>query len=196
MKRGATGYGAGMTEATAFFQDPDTLDDDEDEQTPASAREAVIDPDLPSDLATLKADLAAAVVEEVVLPVPRLADLGYETIHVADIDGRTVENLRRRAKTKTGIDGIKLVALLLAQTNTAIRKNGRRLVAEDGQPYTFSHPDFLEMQQASTAAQACRTFYGRDADMDAASRALLKAAGWGADLEAEVDPEDPRNSRA
>jgi hypothetical protein len=177
------------TEPAAFYDPADAIDD----ELPDAAGE-FIDPEA-SDLDQLRKDLAAALVEEIVLPVPALANLGYETVHIADIDGRTIENIRKRCKTKTGVDGVKLVALLLATTNTAIRKGGKRILDTDGEPLTFKSPAMLEMQGATTAAEAVRRFYRKDGDMEAASRALLKAAGWGQDVEA-IDDEDPSPGRA
>ncbi len=162
-----------------FLSDPD--EGSADDADLMAGADAVIDPSGGSDLDTLRADLAAEVVEEIVLLVPGRP--GYETVHTADIPAQMMDQLRKRAKTRGGLNGIKLSALLLAQTNTGIRKGGRRLTDEDGQPLVIRSGSFLEIQGASTAAEAARKFYGRDGDLDAASRALLTAAGWGAETE-------------
>jgi hypothetical protein len=175
-----------MTEP-AYISAPDH--DDLYDDAPLPGPHSLIDEDAPSDLATLRADLAEKILEEVVLPVP--ARKGYESVHVADISATTMDGLRKRAKVKGRIDNVKLVGLVMANTNVAIRKDGRRLVDEEGEPLNFRSAEFLEIQGVSSAADAVRKFYGRDGDLDAASRALLRAAGWGEELETVEDEADP-----
>lgn len=174
----------------SFLVDPDAFDDElqpELDTDPVPGPDTIMDAG-PSDLDMLRADLRREVVEEIVLPVP--ARPGYATRHAADLNAHTVEQLRKRAKTKTGIDGVKLVSLLMASTNTAVLKDGKRLTTPDGDPLNFRSSEFLEIMGEATAAGAVRKFYGRDGDMDAASRALMQACGWGVDLEA-VDEDSP-----
>lgn len=159
---------------------------------------SILDPsNAASDLETLRADMAKEILEEVALPVPSRP--GYEAVHVADISGELINDLRRRAKDRKqegGVDPIRLVSNLLVATNVAIRKDGRRLVDDDGEALTYRSAEFLEIMGETSAARAVRKFYLRDGELTSAANALMTAAGWGESLEiGSVENENPTPRR-
>lgn len=174
------------SDATADAHDDDALGD----LAPADLLDP---PTATSDLDQLRADMARDVLEEVVLPVPSRP--GYESVHVADLPAETINDLRRRCRDKNspdGINAIKLVASILVITNTAVRKNGQRLVDERGEPLNYRSAEWLEIMGEPSAVRATRKFYGRDGEMTAAANALMTAAGWGESLEVgALDEENP-----
>lgn len=162
-------------DATTPVADPDDLDLEQ------------VDVEPTSDLELLKADLPTLTTPDERIPVP-----GRELYAISvrtNIDDEELEGYRKRAKNKRfsdGVDGIKLGKLLIANVCTGIYRNGRQLLDSEGEPLKFAHREFLELVGATTASEAVKAFYVRDSSINSVGQAILKASGWGD----EVDPLD------
>lgn len=140
----------------------------------------------------LNADLEP---EDVVLTVPRRP--GWSVTYSAGIDGDTAEAWTRRArKGNTGaVDQLRYACIVLANTCTAIRKNGEP-ISDQGDDVTFRDRPFLELMGVGRAVDAVRKFYGGprhlgDGAIIAAAGEVLTAAGYN-DTAERADPlEDP-----
>lgn len=148
----------------------------------------------PSDLDRIREDLSVELEEETNIPVatrPR-----YLVRCSTNITGDELDTWRKLAKSKKhsdGIDGVKLVALVLANKTTAILRDGEILRDGHDEALTFRHRDLMDLvkrnpREQLTAAETVQRFFGRDSAVDSAARALLVEAGWGEDVIAQQDP--------
>jgi hypothetical protein len=141
-----------------------------------------------SDLDQLRADLPTLNTSDEKIPVPG-RDL-YAISFRTDIDDKELESYRKRSKSKAhadGVDGIRLGKLLIANTCTGIYRADRQMLDSEGDPLKFAHREFLDLVGATTASDAVKAFYVRDSSINSVGQAILRAAGWGD----ELDPLDP-----
>lgn len=149
---------------------------------------------LSTDLADLAAELAPITTETVDLEVPLRP--GYSVRCRTDFTGLDLDKWRKAARDKKfidGIDTIKLAALLIGATCTAILKGGREVLS-DGAVVTFATAEFRGQLGTTVVEQAVRRFYGQEGHVDAAGRRLLNEAGWGEEVYV-VDPTTPTPAR-
>lgn len=180
---------------------------------PASRRPQLVDdPELTGDadegaadtpLDDLRAELSAPVEgEPATLKVPGRP--GYAVRYSVDLDDLEFQRWHRKASGKTipgrdaAVDRLKLAGLVLAYQCEAIVRNGRE-VTDGGAPLLFRSPAFLDLMRRDDerrppeVREAVRRFYGRDADLLAASDEVLNRAGYG-DTAEDAD-EDPTQGR-
>lgn len=137
-----------------------------------------------SDLDLLRADLPELKVQDTRLPVPGREK--YEVAFRTNIDEPELEGWRKRCKSKQhtdGIDGIKLGKLLLANTCVGIYRDGKQLLDSEGDPLKFAHQEFLSLLGTPSAAEAVKGFYQLDSSISSVSQAVMRAAGWGDELD-------------
>jgi len=140
-----------------------------------------------SDLAAIRAELAANVTPTIDLAVPTRP--GWAVRVRADFSSRQVDTYRRKARDKNfidGVDGIRFAAMLVGAQTTAVLRHGAPLVL-DGTPQTFATKDLQQLLGADSVATAVRALYGLDGHLDAAARRLMAEAGYGD----EADLADP-----
>lgn len=157
----------------------DLIDDNDDE---------LLDLEETSDLASIRDELTTALVETTDIEV--LGRPGYAVRCRLEIEGKDLERLRQRSKSKRfadGIDGIKYAALVLATYTTAIIRKGTPLDLGTDAPVTFTTPEFQRLLGTADADSTVRAFFGREGHIDAAARRLMDEAGWGEDAYI-VDP--------
>lgn len=170
---------------------------DPDDLAGTKAGTPYVDPtevDHRSALDLLKADLAEELEEHTTIPVPTRPK--YKIRCSLNISGDELDSWRKQARSKRhtdGIDGVKLVALILANKTVGIIRDDEPLHDGVSDLYTFRHREFIDLLKINpredlTAAQAVQRFFGRDGAVDAAAKALLEASGWGEDVLAEPDP--------
>jgi hypothetical protein len=183
------------------FDAPGTPDLDETPGAPSLSRAdtADADPDLAvlgdvgqddSDLASIEAELAAAVTPTTIIKVEGRP--GWSVRYRTDFTGKDLDGLRKNAKDRRfadGVDGIKFAALLLALTCQGIRRHGQDLELDGASPVTFTSPELQSLLGTRDANSTVRKLYGLEGHVDAAARKLMAEAGWGdeADL---ADPTD------
>ncbi|WP_020393379.1 hypothetical protein [Kribbella catacumbae] len=173
-----------MTETDYKFDLPPQGYVPADSGLPAQAAAEVQPVEPMSDLDLLKADLPDVQVEDVKLPVPG-RDL-YAVTFSTDISEPELEKWRKLSKNKKhegGVDGIRLGCLVLANKCVGIYRDGRLLQDSDGDPLRFAHQEFLELVGTPSAAEAVKTFYKLDASITSTGDAVLRAAGWGDQLD-------------
>lgn len=148
-----------------------------------------------TNLARLVDELNADLEPEILtLTVPRRT--GWTVTYTAGIDGDTAEAWTARALTKKGtVNQLRYACIVLANTCTAIRKNGEP-ISDQGDDVTFRDRAFLELMGVGRATDAVRKFYGGpehlgDGAIIAAAGEVLTAAGFN-DTAERADPlEDP-----
>ncbi len=89
-------------------------------------------------------------------------------------------------------DEVHFLSIVLARYCTGLYREGKLLAVQPGEPLTFRSPAFLEMiEEAESASEAVRHFYGEDGPLLAHGRELLERSGvTRAGVEEEQD-EDP-----
>lgn len=135
-------------------------------------------------------ELLAEIERELTLSVP-----GRESWSVrfsAVIDHRTLNAWRKRSRDPSavgGVDELRFALTIVAAQARAVLRNGTTVVA-GGEPVTFASPALHEVYGVGRTLDCVRAFYGRDADVLAASEAILREAGYAGELDRE-DAEDP-----
>lgn len=168
-----------------------TLGDDDPEVDEPIPTEPAIPTALEVDdedtlLAELRADLAKETVPTVTLPIPGRP--GWEAEYRVDVRGAQLDGWRKRAQAagKRGrLDPAIFAGILLAELNVGLHRQGKPIVL-DGEPATFRSEAYLELLEVNGARPAVLKTYALEGQTDAAARAVLKAAGWGDDVE-ELD---------
>lgn len=157
---------------TTPFVDDDYLSAEEDEPTV-----------LEGLLSELKREVKR---EDVLLKVPLRPNMTVS--YSPNITGEQLKRWRKSAgsKRRDGEDNDLLSRIVLASTCTGIYLDGKQ-VTEDGEPMTFQSEKFLSMVGQTRVADAVKSLYQSDADIESQSIKVLIAAGYGQDPE-EVDP--------
>ena len=164
------------------FTDPTATAHDEDLDALALGEVA-------SDVDDLDDELAQLDDSTIVLEVPRRPAYGIRCR--TDFTGRDLDLIRQKCRDKkftSGIDGVKLSALLIAANTIAIVRNGVDLELDGEAPITFVSKPFQKRMGTATADATVRAFYGLEGHVDAAGDRLLAEAGWG-DSVYTVDPQ-------
>ncbi len=137
----------------------------------------------PSALADLESELAAEVPDRsITLDVPGRP--GWSVRYSADVSSAELNGWRRAAKDDKAVDGVdaaRLACGVLASKCRALVRNGTD-VTDDGGPLTFQSAAIKDLYRTQRNVDVVAAFYGghaRDADLEAAARAVLAAAGWG-----------------
>jgi hypothetical protein len=142
------------------------------------------------ELEQLRRELGTAV-ELPVITLPVETRPGYAVRYRTDVSQQQLDEWRKRAKDKRRMDNIageRFASLIVSGTCSAIVRAGKE-VTDDDEPMTFRSPALLDLLGARSAAEAAAKFYGADAYLDQAARAILREAGWGD--EAVGAAEDP-----
>jgi hypothetical protein len=137
-----------------------------------------------SDLDLLKEDMDDVQIEDVKLPVPGRPK--YAVSFNTDISEPELDKWRKLSKNKKsegGVDGIRLGCLVLANKCTGIYREGRQMLDSDGDPLRFAHQEFLDLVGTPSAAEAVKKFYKLDASITSTGDGVLRAAGWGDQLD-------------
>jgi len=165
---------------------------------PASPQ-AALDPELAppkrgegSLLEALRVELTAELDEELdPMEVPERR--GFAVVYSKAITAELLKAWQRRAKDGKNIDPLRLSAIILASQCRRILHRGVLVTAGSEEPVTFRDAAFLELYGVGRAVEAVRAFYLLDGHVLSAADELVKAAGFGADLDdADIgDLEDP-----
>ncbi|QFG14822.1 hypothetical protein SEA_LYMARA_20 [Arthrobacter phage Lymara] len=92
-----------------------------------------------------------------------------------------------KRKNAEDADQVVAAAMPLIENCRAILRNGKVVVASDGDDLTFGHNQFIEMFGGMGAIHAVRLFLGPGQTLSWGG-ALFEAAGYGADVTEAVDP--------
>jgi hypothetical protein len=93
--------------------------------------------------------------------------------------------------TKEGMDATKFAARVIAATTTGIFLHGEEVTTADGASISFASRELLEMTDTQVPVPDCViAFFGIDPHVEAAALAIMDRAGYGDDVnsEVEVDP--------
>lgn len=156
-----------------------------------SQLEGQLAPSKHSLLDDLRADLAADLAEHFELDVPGRP--GWRVRFSNDVSADELDNWQNQAKSKRhqgGLDGGKFARLIVSNKAIALLRGGEVLRDAYDEEFTFRHREFWALVGATSAADAVKAVYQLDGSIDAASRAVLSAAGWGDDL--TPGPTQPR----
>ncbi|MFT4471699.1 hypothetical protein ACMX2H_17500 [Arthrobacter sulfonylureivorans] len=138
----------------------------------------------------LKDEFKESIEEYVTFDIPGRD--GWEARFSTVIGKKELERYERGAKRgkSQDVDEMVMVSTLLGEKNVAILKRGVVVPNPNGGDLLFKDNEFLAMAgKNATVASALKVFCG-DAGLLSLGRALLKAGGWGTDLE----PLDPTES--
>ena len=135
----------------------------------------------------LRSELAAEVATPpLTLAVPGRTD--YAVRYSTELAHEQLTAWRKTARDKQapeGIDELRWASIVLANQAEVVLRKGVE-VELDGRPANFQHEGFRGMLGADLRATAAvRKFYGRDSDVIAAALAVIRAAGYGDDADAD-----------
>lgn len=144
-------------------------------------------PDSPLD--ALRAELAAKVkTPTITLTCPDRP--GWATEHRLDFTTRDLDAWRKGSRDKTadgGVDMHKFAGLVVGATCTAIFKDGARIMDEDGDAWTLTHREVLDLFGVKNARDAAAAWAVRDGALTSLANGIIAAAGYGD----EAQPADP-----
>lgn len=153
---------------------------------------SAVDPELVTPapataLDELRAELASEVATPpLVLVVPGRPD--YSVRYSTELAHEQLTAWRKTARDKSspdGIDELRWAAIVLANLAEVVIRKGVE-VELDGRPANFQHEGFRAILGADLRATAAvRSFYGRDADVISHALAVIRAAGYGDDADAD-----------
>jgi hypothetical protein len=155
---------------------------------------SAVDPELVSGPPTTALDeLRTELASEVATPPETLVvpgRAGYTVRYSTELAHEQLQAWRKTSRDKSspdGLDELRWASIVLANQCECVVRHGVD-VELDGRPATFQHEGFRALlgEGAERATAAVRRFYGRDADVIAAALAVIRAAGYGD--EADADP--------
>ncbi len=149
-----------------------------------------------SSLAALRAKLDAALAPDTrtyAVPTRPGFSVRYR-LDLSDADFRAARKFgtikQATSRRDAEINEVRQLQLLMARYNTAILSDGAVLLAEDGEPLTFRHSDFMSIFGATRAVDAVLAFYHTEGAVISAGRAFVRDTGWLDEASSDDDAEE------